>query len=250
MASDMNPEDEIDPTPGTAIAPNLAVGGFDDEEDETPPIDLADPERKFLKVTPEQRRAILGRLAEWEVMLSGLTTLQQNHIFAYLQDPTSRWKAALKAGYDGEAAAKRAAVDNFKSDRFMACLATGQLLREDRNMVTGDRTINELAIIAYSDISAYRVAPGTNDLEVKDGYSPDAMRAVSSCEFTSTVREDEKGNVTTTYKTKIKLWSKTDALRMLALHQQLMGRGSEESNGDTHLHQHNTWIIGGQKVQF
>jgi phage terminase small subunit len=208
-----------------------------------------------MMLTPTKRKEIIGRLAEFEYQLAALSPLMQGFVLAYLQDPTNLSACARRAGY-AEGSAKVKASQLMADSRIQAVIALGQLLREDRTMVTAERTINELAIIAFSNIGDYEVRPGTNQVVTREGAPEYALRAVSQAEYTTTAKEDSDGNVTTTYKVKIKLWSKTDALRMLAMYQRLLqgDTGGTIINNDNsthvHKHDHHTWKIGDKELNF
>lgn len=204
-----------------------------------------------LMLTPEKRQEILGKLAEFEYQLSALAPMQQGFVLAMLEDPTSQLEAARKAGYSENGASQRASI-LMNDARIQAVLALGQQLRQDRTMVTTDRTLNELAIIAFSNIGDYEIRPGSNQVVTREGIPEYALRAVSSAEYTTTVSESGD-RVTTTYKAKIKLWSKTDALRMLAMYQKLVGGDGNVDNSKhlhLHKHEHQTWDIGGKRLTF
>lgn len=228
--------------------PNLGVLDDDDADVEVYQPSTSVDETQVM-ITPERRRLILGTLAEFEVQLAALSPLMQGFVLAYLQDPTSGAACARKAGY-AESTAKVKASQLLSDSRVQACIALGQQLREDRTMVTSERTINELAIIAFSSIGDFEVKPGTNQVVTKEGVPEYALRSVSSAEYTTSVQESENGDVKTTYKVKIKLWSKTDALRMLALYQKLLSAdGTTNIDNSKHVHVHK-WSIGGRELTF
>lgn len=208
-----------------------------------------------LLLTNEERKALLGKLAEFELQLLGLAPRQQSFVMAYLSDPTNASAAARKAGYNGNLAVRGSKLLNYPP--VQACIAAGQQLREDRTFITGERTLHELAIIAFSDISHFKV-DRNGKVGVVEGVPEYALRAVSSAEYTVT-EIDTADKVVTTYKTKIKLWSKTEALRMLAMYQKLLsGEGgvnltvNNDNRGQVHSHnyQHNEWQWGDRKVKF
>jgi hypothetical protein len=207
---------------------------------------------------PEDRRRLLGRLAEFELMLLALNPLQQNFVMAFIMDPTDQTAAARKAGYS-ERRASATACDLMSKPHIAAAIALGEQLREDRTMITSDRTLHEIAIIAFSDITDFSIGPG-GSVRTKPGVPAYATRAIKSIEWTSIEREDEEGKPVITYKTKIALWPKDVALRMLAVYQKLLsGEGvtvnatvNNDNRGQTHHHehQHQTWVIGDQTLNF
>lgn len=229
------------------------------------PIDLApdaseelSPETVQVMLRPEDRRRLLGRLAEFELKLLALNPNQQAFVMAYIMDPTDQTAAARKAGYS-ERRASATAVDLMKRPHVAAAIALGEQLREDRTMITSDRTLHEIAIIAFSDITDFKIGPG-GQIETKPGVPSYATRAIKSVEWTSIEREDEEGKPVITYKTKIALWPKDVALRMLAVYQKLLsGEGltvnatvNNDNRGQVHHHehQHQTWQIGDLTLNF
>jgi phage terminase small subunit len=207
---------------------------------------------------PEDRKKLLGRLAEFELKLLDLNPLQQNFVMAFVMDPTDASAAARKAGYSEKRCAATA-CDLLAKPHVAACIALGEQLREDRTMITSDRTLHEIAIIAFSDITDFSIGPGGR-IDTKPGVPSYATRAIKSVEWTSIEREDEEGKPVITYKTKIALWPKDVALRMLAVYQKLLsGDGTvvnatvnNDNRGQTHHHehQHQTWQIGDLTLNF
>lgn len=219
------------------------------------PAEEPDDSTGQLILSPEQRKALLGKLAEFELMLLGLAPRKQAFVMAYLSDPTNASAAARKAGYNGNMALRGNKLLNEPS--VAAAISAGQQLREDRTFITSERTLHELAIIAFSDISHFEVGPG-GKVRLAPGVPDYMMRAVSSAEYTVT-EVDTADKVVTTYKTKIKLWSKTEALRMLAMYQKLLSGEAginltvnNDNRGQVHSHnyQHNEWKWGNRTVKF
>jgi phage terminase small subunit len=207
-------------------------------------------------LSPADRKRLLGRLAEFEVMLLALPPLQQNFVMAYVSDPTDGAAAARKAGYS-ERRAAATCCDLLARPAVAAAIALGEQLREDRTMITSDRTLHEIAIIAFSDITNFEFRRG--EITTKSGVPTYATRAISSVEFTETEFIDDKGNPRTTYKTKIRLWSKDTALRMLSVYQKLLSEPSITNNvtvndnrgqTHTHTHMHQTWKVGDRELTF
>lgn len=211
-------------------------------------------------LSPDDRKRLLGRLAEFELMLLGLAPKQQNFVMAYVADPSDGTRAARMAGYSEKRAAATA-CDLLKRADIAACIAAGEQLREDRTMITSDRTLHECAIIAFSDITDYEFRRG--EITTKPGIPSYATRAISSIEYTETEFIDDKGNPRTTYKTKIRLWSKDTALRMLAVYQKLLSGengamlsannvtiNDNRGQSHTHNHLHQSWQVGDRVLTF
>jgi phage terminase small subunit len=209
-----------------------------------------DSERMLL--TPEQRKVYLGKLAEFEILLGSLTEMQANFALAVLRDPTNLTEAARVAGF------RHPNIDHqrlIKKPKIAAVLALGEQLRQDRTLITTDRTLHEFAIVAFSDITDFSVDHKGN-VKVRDGVPEYHTRAISSVDFDTETWTDDEGTVHQRTKTKIRLWSKTDALRMIALYQKLLNAdaGSNttmiDNSKHVHVHQHNTWQWGNDKITF
>lgn len=210
-------------------------------------------DKEQLSLTDEERRKYLGRLAEFEVKLAALAEKQANFVLAVLQDPTNYTQAARVAGYSHPAIT---ANQLLKRPQVAALIALGEQLREDRTFLTSDRTLHEYAIIAFSDINDYEVRGGS--VVARAGVPAYATRAISSVELEET-SWTEAGETHTRRKVKVRLWSKIDALKMLALYQKLLSGEQGEHLGTNvdksshvhfHQHQHNTWDWGDKKMTF
>lgn len=190
-------------------------------------------------------------------MLAAMTERQMNFVMAILTDPTNHTAAAKVAGF-AEKSAHVEARRLLTKPKIAAAIALGEQLREDRTMITSDRTLHELAIVAFSDITHFEVKPGTNQVRTVQGIPEYMTRAVAQVEFMETEYEDEKGVPRFVRKTKIKLWPKVDALRLLAMYQKLLAgpgginimQGNVDQSVHIHQHQHNTWQFGDKKLTF
>lgn len=228
--------------------------GSEETGDEAPDVAAAPEERDdhLIAMGSEERKAFLGKLVDFEMKLASLTDMQANFVLAVMRDPTSYTQAAKVAGFaHPNVACARLATKPKVAD----AIAAGMLLREDRTYVSGDRTLHELAILAFSDITNFVVDPD-GGVSVREGVPEYATRAISSVEYERTTGGKE-GAEWTKVRTKIRLWSKNDALRMLAIHQHLLaattpGGVAVDNSKHVHLHQHqhNTWEIGGVRVTF
>lgn len=204
-------------------------------------------------LTPEQRTKFLGRLADFELRLGDLTEMQANFVLAVLGNPTNYTLAATRAGYKSP---KQDAQNLLHNPRIAACIAAGEQLREDRTYLTSDRTMHEFAIIAFSDVNDFVVENGK--LGTAEGVPAYATRAVSSVEWDEDRWLDEEGRWHTRTKTKLRLWNKVDALKMIAMYQRLLSGENGSNLGGIavdrsvhiHQHQHNTWVVGDNKLTF
>lgn len=205
-------------------------------------------------LTAEQRRDLLGKVAEFEYQLLALSPNRQAFVLAYLADPTDGTRAARKAGYS-EARVGITASELLHNPKVLSVIALGEQLREDRTMITSDRTLNELALIAFSDIADYKIDYTGQRILPRDGVPEYVTRAISSLEVEETSWTDDEGNEHVKRKARIRLWDKTTALRMLAVYQKLLSGDGLGGNVDArsyhiHNHQHNTWQIGDKVLTF
>lgn len=228
--------------------------------------DLRDPstpegqdDSRPVVVTPDMRKQLLGRLVEFELALQALPPREQMFALAVIADPTNLQRAGVRAGMSEQSAGKLTA-GLLKKGRVAHAVALGNLIREDRTMVTSERTINELALLAYSDITDFVVENG--QLKTREGIPAEHIRAVQQVEFNEVdhyeprliAGEWKQVVVRTTRHSRIKLWSKTDTLRMLALYQKLIAASSmvvnnNDNRGQQHTHNH-SWQIGDRVVNF
>jgi phage terminase small subunit len=224
---------------------------------------LADPDDEPLPdpsinvsvaMAPAQRKAYLGKLAEFEQRMEQLRPKQRAFVMAILEDPTNYTKAARSAGYKFP---NVECVKLIRNPTIAAMIAMGEQLREDRTMVTTDRTLHEFAILAFSDITDFRVNAVTGEIEVKEGVPTYATRAISSIDFDMERWLDEDGKLHARVKTRIRLWPKADALKALAVYQKLLSGEngvhlSVDKSRHVHVHQHdhNTWQYGDRKLTF
>lgn len=97
-----------------------------------------------------------------------------------------------------------------------------------------DDVVNELALIALSDISDYEVNGDTGELIVKDGRK--SSRVVQSIKHRKRSWLDKYGNPGTEITTEFKLWDKLRALELLMKH---MGMLKDEVTAvDVSVHHH------------
>lgn len=200
-------------------------------------------------ITAQMRRELFNRFLEFETQLSTCSPQQQTFILAYLNDPTNAMAAGRAAGYSEVSMAPHIS-GLLRKPKIAHIIALGQNIREDRTFITADRTIQELAIIAYSDITDYEVHPDDGRLHTRVGVPEHATRAVASAEFTTVVEDNGKGKVVTTFKTKLKMWNKVDTLRLLALYQRLVKPegGNVTINNKNEQGSQTTWQFGDKEI--
>lgn len=226
------------------------VEELEDNEGEAPGFKLENlrQEAGLGHITAEMRRELFNRFLEFETLLSTCTNQQQTFILSYLNDPTNAVAAGRAAGFS-EPTVKSYVSRLLRHEKIAHIIALGNNIREDRTFITADRTLQELAIIGFSDITDYETHPDTGRLTTRDGVPEHNTRAVASAEFTTVVDDRGEGRVTTTFKTKIKMWNKVDTLRMLALYQKLV----RPEGGTTIINKNEkgsttTWVFGDREI--
>lgn len=101
--------------------------------------------------------------------------------------------------------------------RVSAAVAAGQKARSERTGITQDRVLEELGIVAFSDIRHYAIdAEGA--VKLVEGAPDHAYRAISSVKSKRRTipREDKEPIIEV--ETELRFWSKPDALRMSGQH--------------------------------
>lgn len=123
-------------------------------------------------------------------------------------------KAYKEAGFGGDPKY----VDQYsarlmKESDIQSALSAAQSALAERFEIKQDRILKELALLAFSDITHYKM--GVNGyIEIGEEFSPAVGRAISAVEYTET--ETSRGDTTvTTKKMKIRLWDKNTALTNL-----------------------------------
>lgn len=167
---------------------------------------------------------------------------RQAFIFEYFLDPTSKVQAAVRAGYSNANVSANSALNDREVAAILAELMNA---RVDRTMITADRILQELAILAFSDVSNYRMDPITGKVTLDKGVPDYVMRAVQSVKHT--VKEDERGN--RTYMLELKLWSKPAAIQLAMRH---MGMLHDELNVNMRgsVEHKQVWDVGGRTIEF
>ncbi len=119
-------------------------------------------------------------------------------------------RAYEEAGYKKGVHTQQLAQKLLKAPEVQAALQAAVGARVDRLEIKADRILQELALLAFSDITHYEMNKD-GVLEIGEQYSPSVSRAVQSVEYSETVQRDR----TVTRRMKVKLWDKTTALTNL-----------------------------------
>ena len=141
--------------------------------------------------------------------MRGLTPKQQRFVAEYLLDLCAT-KAAIRAGYSAKTA-EDIGRQLLRKTPVAAAIQSAMHERSRRTDIDADRTVEELAKIAFSDIR--QVFDG-NRLRSPDEWSPATAAAIQSVK----VRTVNAGEGAVEYVTEIRLWDKVTALDKLARH--------------------------------
>lgn len=140
-----------------------------------------------------------------------LTPKQERFVAEYLVDLNAT-QAAIRAGYSPKDA-------DVQGPRLLgnvgiaAAVAKAKEKRNARVEITQDRVLEELAILAFSDVTHY-VVDDAGYVKLADDAPPGANRAISSIK--RHINMDDKGN--TLVDAEIKLWDKPGPLKLAGRH--------------------------------
>jgi len=179
-----------------------------------------------------------------------LTVREADFVLRYVADPTSAttaFRAAFgKAGKsrDGWGSGKALLQD----PRVSNAIAHQMLKLMERTHFTKERILNELAVLAFSDVTAFIMNPdGT--LGLKEGVPEYALRAVQSVKKRITKKTDEAGNEYEITELEVKLWSKTEALKLAGQHLGLYTT-KVDVTGTVEVRHKQVWEFGGREIEF
>lgn len=141
---------------------------------------------------------------------TSLTPRQRRFVGEYLVDLCGT-RAAIRAGYTpthAEVVASRL----LKRPQVAAAVRTAMRERAERTELTADRVVLELRLLAFSDVTHYVVADDGR-LTVRPDVDPGVLRAVASYR-----RRERGGGDGREVEAEVRLWSKLEALKLLAMH--------------------------------
>jgi len=149
----------------------------------------------------------------------GLTPKQKRFVEEYLIDLNAT-QAAVRAGFSSNRASE-IGWQQLQKTTVKNAIQAAMDRRSLRTETTADEVLREWRILAFSDMTHYRVDDkGRLILSRRAPFW--AKRAVSSFKQKKRVRKRlgtaEHGSEQTEYETEIKLWSKPDALKVLGQH--------------------------------
>lgn len=132
--------------------------------------------------------------------------------------------AAVRAGY-AEKAAKEQASRLLTIANVQNYIQELQKARSERTEITADMVIQELALIAFADVSEYK-SDDRGDVWTSGKSS---MRAVSSIKR----KTRSYGEGKTETEVEIKLWNKNDALKQLGMHLGVFEKDNQQKRPST-----------------
>ncbi len=160
----------------------------------------------------------------------------------YVMDPSNFSAACVSAGYSKKSISS-VAHEIHHIPEVQAAIAEKMNQRIERTMITQDRVLHELAIIAFSDLRNFDIDQRTGHISLPEGVPDFVMRSVSSIKFITTI--DEAGHERRTLE--FKLWDKMGALRLMGQHL-AMFTDNISVKGELDVRQ--KWIIGGKEIVF
>ena len=139
-------------------------------------------------------------------------------------------QAALRAGYGTtENSAGVFANRILKNPKIKAAIQKEFAKRLERIELSQDRVVQELALLAFSDILDYEVNEATGRLIPLTNRR--ASRAVQSVKIKRRTWTDKDGNPESEVTTEIKLWDKTRAIELLMRHMGMMNGDDSKPTG-------------------
>jgi phage terminase small subunit len=167
-----------------------------------------------------------------------LTPKQARFVQEYLVDLNAT-QAAIRAGYSKKTA-EQLGHQLLQKTSVSEAIAKAQAKLSDKNDDLVQRLIDELKIIAFSDIANHtRIDPDTGAICAKgfDEMPPGASRALQSIDENRAIKEDADGNKVTVYdKVNFRMWDKLKAIDLLGKHLGMFKERIEHSGSiDNHL---------------
>lgn len=124
-------------------------------------------------------------------------------------------QAAIRAGYS-EKTAEQQGSRLLRNVQVQAAIEAGRAKQQKRTGITQDRVLEELALLAFSDLTHY-VVDDNGDIKLADGAPAAAMRSLQSIKRKITSRKvDDEWE--TTREVEIRLWDKPGPLKLAGRH--------------------------------
>lgn len=144
---------------------------------------------------------------------SGLSPQQERFVHEYIMDPTNQTKAAIRAGY-ALGSAKGSGSRLMADPQVRAAIAARQEERAHKMGITEDRVLQELALIAFSQVQDVASTDEEGNLDVN--MQKISRTSTPSEIIVSTTRGKHKSKIVTVKS--VKLSDKVSALEKLGKH--------------------------------
>jgi phage terminase small subunit len=159
---------------------------------------------------------------------ASLNVRQRLFVSEYLKDQNAT-QAYIRAGY----AAKAAGVCGpqlLGNPSIRAAIDDALDAREARTLITADRVLRELGLLAFSDVSHYEI-DDAGHVALTAGAPKAAMRAVSSIKRKRRTFTDKDGMQTSEVEVELKLWDKPNPLKLAGQHVGLFRDKPDKEDG-------------------
>ncbi len=144
--------------------------------------------------------------------MRALNPNQARFVAEYLKDLNAT-QAAVRAGYAAGKNAEGQGSRLLGNAKVAAAIAQAQEDRIGRTLITQDRVLTELALLAFSDVGHYTLDIHGN-VTLTDDAPKGARRAISSIKKRTTY--DKEG--VPTHEVELKLWDKPGPLKLAGQH--------------------------------
>lgn len=144
----------------------------------------------------------------------GLSAKQRRFIDEYLLDLNAT-QAAIRAGYSVKTASV-IGCENLTKPKIATAIEQAQRQRAEQTGITQERVLEEVALLAFSDLTHYTVSDN-GDVQLMAGAPAGAMRAVQSIKRRITERGSGDDHCITR-EVEIKLWDKPGPLKLAGQH--------------------------------
>ncbi len=156
---------------------------------------------------------------------------QARFVAEYLKDLNAT-QACIRAGYSKTSARQHGTL-LMANPAIVAAIEAAQEDRAGRTLITQDRVLSELALLAFSDVGHYDLDIHGNVTLTADAPKG-ARRAISSIKKRTTY--DKEGNPT--HEVELKLWDKPGPLKLAGQHVGLFTGTDPKDDQPTEIHVH------------
>lgn len=181
----------------------------------------------------------------------GLTPQRQAFVDAYVETGSGA-ESCRRAGIvkRDSARAKQTARELLNVPIVAAAVAQKRAERSMRTMITTDRVLQEVAILAFSNIDDY-ILDEHGNVTVREGVPEDAMRAIASVKRKERREKDENGNIVVIRETELRLWDKPGSIKMAGQHMKMFTERVDVNVKGKVQHEHRqAWTFGDDVVEF